>query len=682
MSPRGLPYVILCHLLDRFRLPIVPSGLRLSSATLKLRLACVAAALVFATTLLVTLSTLSVAERGMQSVSGNQQYTLLSGAASFMDDRLSEQLKQVEALAAGIPPAMRTDWSALQPFVAGQLRMWGVDNYLNIVVFDAGGDLRLSARPLADRALFNARGVDYFDRVMATRASMISRPIRSRLTGNNIVIFSAPLVDGAGKVVAVLTASVDLRRSGFLRQIRMLKPGQTGYLFLMTADGLIIDHPDDARLFQHVGKTPGINLGTIRALAGFEGWLETRSKDGADAIYAYKRLRTTGWILAARYPTAEAFAPMLAMRHSAIFSAGGLALAAGLLAWVLVFQLLAPLQALRDNVVAIRDRGTGIDVLRDGREDEIGELGRAFHALMAERERAESGRAASEKRLRLIADNLPVLISYIDRKHCFRFGNATYEKWFGVAPARLDGMPVEQLLGQEAACEIQPHLEQAFAGHAVTHEIRIALRGEPRILQATYIPDLQPDGSVAGIYSLVHDMTHVKEVEEQLLQLAWVDTLTGIANRRMFGEALHHALDRARRSGKPLALAYLDIDYFKKINDTHGHGVGDEVLKEFAQRLGAGVRATDTVARLSGDEFVVILEEIGTRAEAEHTAAKIVEGMRLPFGTSAGPVAVSTSVGLALSQPLLTQEQLLAAADSALYAAKGKGRDGYAFFEA
>ena len=660
----------------------MPSGSRLSSATLKLRLASVAAVLVFASTLLVTLSTLSVAERGMKSVIGNQQYTLLSGAASFMDDRLGEQLKQVEALAAGIPPAMRTDWAALQPFVAGQLRMWGVDNYLNIVVFDAGGGLRLSARPLGGQALRNARGTDYFDRVMATRASMISRPVRSRLTGNHIVIFAAPLVDAAGKVVAVVTASVDLRRSGFLRQIHTLKPGQTGYLFLMTADGLIIDHPDEARLFQHVGETPGVNRGTDRALAGFEGWLETRSKDGADAIYAYKRLRATGWILAARYPTAEAFAPMLAMRRSAFFSAGGLALAAGLLAWVLVFQLLAPLQALRDSVVSIRDQGTGIDVLRNGREDEIGELGRAFHTLMAEREHAESGRAASEKRLRLIADNLPVLISYIDREHRFRFGNATYEKWFGVPPARLDGMPVAQLLGREAAGEIHPHLEEAFAGRAVTHEIRIPLRGEPRILQATYIPDLQPDGSVAGIYSLVHDMTHVKEVEEQLQQLAWVDTLTGIANRRMFGEALQHALDRARRSGKPLALAYLDIDYFKKINDTHGHGVGDEVLKEFARRLGAGVRATDTAARLSGDEFVVILEEIGTRAEAEHTAAKIVEGMRLPFDTSAGQVAVSTSVGLALSQPLQTQEQLLAAADSALYAAKGKGRDGYAFFEA
>ena len=656
-------------------------GPRLIPANLKLRLASVAAVLVFAATLLVTLSTLSVAERGMKGVIGDQQYTLLSGAASFMDDRLAERLQQVEALAASIPPGLRTDWTGLRPFLNEHAKLLGVNEYLNFVVFDADGELRLSLRELPGATRLNVRGTDYFDRAAGARKATISRPVRSRLTGNHIVIFSASVLDASGKVVAVLAGSVDLRRSGFLRQISTLKPGKSGYLFLMSAEGMIIDHPDASRMFQHVGRTPGVNRGTERALAGFEGWLETRSKDGTDSIYAYKRLRTTGWILAARYPSAEAFAPMDQMRHNAFFGAGGLALAAGLLAWVLVYRLLSPLQVLRDNVVAIREDGADIEVLRDGRRDEIGELGRAFHALMAERELAEHDRAASERRLRMITDNLPVLISYIDRDHRFRFGNATYEKWFGVTPEQVVGMPVVKLLGAETEADISPHLEQAFGGQAVTHEVRIPLRGEARILQATYIPDQQADGSVAGVYALVHDMTHVKEVEEQLKQLARVDTLTGIANRRMFGETLHHALDRARRSGKPLALAYLDIDHFKKINDTHGHGVGDEVLKEFARRLGAGVRATDTPARLSGDEFVVIFEEIGTRVEAEHIAQKIVESMRVPFLTSAGELAVSTSVGVALSRPRQTQEQLLAAADSALYAAKGKGRNGYAFFE-
>src|SRR5690606_6599146 len=136
----------------------------------------------------------------------------------------------------------------------------------------------------------------------------------------------------SGGVVAVLTGSVDLRRSGFLRPSSTRQPGRTGYLFLMTAAGMVIDPPDATRLVRQVARTPGVNQGTERALAGFEGWLEAQSKDGTDSIYAYKRLRSTGWILAARYPSDEAFAPMGRMRHNAFFSAGGLALAAGLLA--------------------------------------------------------------------------------------------------------------------------------------------------------------------------------------------------------------------------------------------------------------------------------------------------------------------------------------------------------------
>jgi diguanylate cyclase (GGDEF)-like protein len=182
---------------------------------------------------------------------------------------------------------------------------------------------------------------------------------------------------------------------------------------------------------------------------------------------------------------------------------------------------------------------------------------------------------------------------------------------------------------------------------------------------------------VAGVYALTHDMTRMKDVEEKLIQLARVDSLTGIANRRMFVEALHLALERSRRSGAAMALAYLDIDHFKKINDSHGHAVGDEVLKEFARRLLANVRATDTVARLSGDEFVIILEGLDTEPEVLAVAAKIANAVRVPFVVAGAQLAVTTSVGIALfSGGGQTHEELLANADSALYGAKRNGRDG------
>ncbi|MEH6434843.1 diguanylate cyclase domain-containing protein [Massilia sp. DD77] len=655
-------------------------GSRVSSPNLKFRLAFVAAALVFVATLLVTLSTLSVAERGMKEVIGNQQFTMLTGAVSFMDDRIGDRLRQVEAVAANAPAAALSDNMLMQQYLDVQARMWGND-YLNFLTLARSGEMVVTLREFPVGRHLNAAGVDYFERVMRTRASVISEPLRSRLSDKNVVIFAAPIRNPAGEVEQVLVASVDLQGSGFLRQIGALRPGKTGYLFLMTADGIMIDHPEKDRVMQPVSAKPGANTGTERALKGYEGWLEARSKDGRESIYAYKRLRSTGWILAARYPTDEAFAPLAEMRRNAFFGALGLALASGMLAWVLVFRLLGPLEALRDRVWSIRHDATDIAVLCDGRKDEIGELGRAFYELMAEREKAEGERSATEKRLRLIADNLPVLIAYLDRERRFQFGNATFEKWFGVRPEELVGMTVSELMGREAYGQVRDFLDEAYAGRSVTCEVHLNAQGAPRFLQGTFIPDIQPDGSVAGVYALKHDVTHTKEVEAQLVQLTRVDTLTGIANRRMFSETLQHALDRARRSGKGLALAYLDVDHFKRINDSYGHGVGDEVLKEFARRLTAGVRNTDTPARLSGDEFVVILEEISTRAEAERIGAKIVASMRVPIETSKGPIRASSSVGIALSQPNQGQEELLAAADSALYTAKGKGRDGYAVFD-
>jgi diguanylate cyclase (GGDEF)-like protein len=198
-------------------------------------------------------------------------------------------------------------------------------------------------------------------------------------------------------------------------------------------------------------------------------------------------------------------------------------------------------------------------------------------------------------------------------------------------------------------------------------------------LETTFVPDQRADGSVAGVYSLTHDTTHMKEIEERLTQLARVDTLTGIPNRLMFEEILQLALGRARRNRQPMALAYLDIDNFKTINDTLGHGAGDEVLKEFAARLVGNVRATDTVARLAGDEFVIIYEQVHNGDEALRLAANIVEAVRRDFCVAGAPMRITTSIGIALrDKDDETPAALVARADAALYRAKRNGRDGYA----
>jgi diguanylate cyclase (GGDEF)-like protein/PAS domain S-box-containing protein len=185
-------------------------------------------------------------------------------------------------------------------------------------------------------------------------------------------------------------------------------------------------------------------------------------------------------------------------------------------------------------------------------------------------------------------------------------------------------------------------------------------------------------GNVTGFLGVGYDITRQRIAEERLRMMAQSDSLTGLANRRRFEERLHEAIERSERSGAVMALMYLDLDYFKTINDTLGHHAGDAVLREFARRLGESVRTTDTVARMSGDEFVILLEALDHAEDVYAVADKIIESMRAPFAVMDRQQVVTVSMGIAVRQPGETSgEQLMRRADAALYQTKAAGRGHY-----
>ncbi len=297
---------------------------------------------------------------------------------------------------------------------------------------------------------------------------------------------------------------------------------------------------------------------------------------------------------------------------------------------------------------------------------------------------AQFEQAKVEGRLRAITDNLPVLITYVDAESRYRFINRTSQDWMSIAPEMAMGRTVGELLPPELYEQRRPYLERALQGERVTFEMESPMQGVLRHLQATYIPDIQPDGRVAGIYALSTDVSPLKQVEKQLSKLVRVDTLTGVANRYQFNESLPMALMRGERSGMGVALMFLDVDHFKVINDTHGHAVGDGVLQEFACRLKLCVRATDTVARYAGDEFVILLEGVHHESQPELMAQKVLSHIERPFQVSGITLNVSTSVGVAYCSPKRTSVhtlELLARADKALYDAKRAGRNTFRMAE-
>ena len=308
----------------------------------------------------------------------------------------------------------------------------------------------------------------------------------------------------------------------------------------------------------------------------------------------------------------------------------------------------------------------------DGQPD--GYFAMAFD-ITARRE-TEIAQIRSEERLKTITDNLPVMISYIDSDKRYQFANAMYKDWLGIAVEDMLGRTVEEALGQEYYDERRPWVERALAGEMCTVEYTITRKRHKRVLSTTYIPHSR-NGRIVGTYVLGTDTTAAREHERQLLALANSDPLTGLPNRRMYEFQLDKALAAARRQRSQLALVYLDLDNFKKINDTLGHAVGDEVLIEFGKRVKSVLRETDMLARLAGDEFTIILESSGGYEGGELVAHKILRALAEPFTTDKQRLQISASIGIGLGGPRSSAVSLASSADAALYAAKRAGKNRY-----
>jgi diguanylate cyclase (GGDEF)-like protein len=187
----------------------------------------------------------------------------------------------------------------------------------------------------------------------------------------------------------------------------------------------------------------------------------------------------------------------------------------------------------------------------------------------------------------------------------------------------------------------------------------------------------------------MRDISRQKALERQLRHQALHDPLTGLPNRTLFNDRLTKALERTSRSGEAVAVMFLDLDDFKSINDSLGHSIGDELLVSVAERLGECLRPSDTVSRMGGDEFTILLDAVDGKVEASQIAQRIVDRFHSPVTISDGgmerEVSVTISVGVVLEAPGgvdsgATAEELLKRADVALYRAKDSGRDHYLFF--
>ncbi len=296
---------------------------------------------------------------------------------------------------------------------------------------------------------------------------------------------------------------------------------------------------------------------------------------------------------------------------------------------------------------------------------------------------AEQALRDSAESLRLFADNVPAMTSSWDENLRCRFANKVYAEFYGFTVENILGKPLREVIREEVYREFEAHFVQVLRGHSVTYQRTHKLaNGESRYLEVKLVPHIGDQGKVLGFFAVTTDITEHKLTEERIQGVAHHDSLTGLSNRLLFNDRLNQAISLAKRDSRQFALLYLDLDRFKPVNDALGHAAGDDLLQAVAARIRHQVRESDTVARVGGDEFAVILPDIARREEAETVARKIIAAVATPFqlGSQKQSVDIGASIGIAI-YPTDAQDidALVKAADAAMYKAK-QVRNSFRFY--
>lgn len=301
---------------------------------------------------------------------------------------------------------------------------------------------------------------------------------------------------------------------------------------------------------------------------------------------------------------------------------------------------------------------------------------------ITERKLAEHALRASEERFRLIAENVSDLIAIVDIDGKRLYNSPSYCALFGEDVLLPGSDSFAQIHIDDREQVIQLFHETIKSGQGRPTQFRFLLPdGNVRFIESQGNPVRGESGEVDRIILVSRDVTERLSADERLRHLAHHDLLTDLPNRVLMRDRIEQALIQAQRSNRRAAILFIDLDHFKNINDLLGHTVGDQLLREVAQRLTRCVRDSDTVSRQGGDEFIVLLQGLPMRAHAVVTAEKIVAAFSQPLTVGNHTLNVTASIGVAVyPDDGIEAETLLKNADTAMYHVKDSGRHGYQFF--
>jgi len=597
-------------------------------------------------------------------------------ATSRLDDHVGDVTQLLNALAGTVRvessdasqnDAMLRSLAPQLPRNVHDVSLWSADG-ANIGTSEL---LPAGARPSAsDRPFFLAAVND--------PGLAIEAPLRLHKAGDWTAVFALRIVRDA-KIIAVVSVATNLTTlPGLLDPDHALPP--SAVISVANAEGRIVSRSLDPERW--ISQPAPIDRTQILARLGEgRGTAETTGLDGVPRIFGFSRSRVLPWLVYVGIPVDTALASTQGNARES-FLLGMAMLAAGLLfaAWT-AGRIARPLRELSDDAQKLGegDFDHRSNVVTGG---EVGLLARNLNRMAdALQERIATARRTAERLALALEGSDQALFDWDIRRNVIHYSSRASTLRGGAdVDTELTPDDMRAFVHPEDISRVLARLSHAANDATSLYEAEyrirhvdgrwIWLRSRGRVVER----DAQ--GHAVRLVGTDTDVTERKKAEAALRQRAEFDVLTGLPNRALFNDRLAGAIERSARNGKALALLFLDIDRLKEVNDTRGHEAGDELLKTAATRLLAAVRSADTVARLAGDEFTVILEGLSDTAAAEAVAKKLVESLRVPMRIGDALLRVSTSVGIAMLAPGETDAAgLLRRADAALYEAKRAGRN-------
>lgn len=657
--------------------------------SLKTRVIAMSTAILFICIAVASFAASQVLRRELVELVGQQQRSTVAVLADATQREVRSRLDALEQSAARLGAVESGDVGAIQRMVSGDQPAALMFNG-GLFTTGSSGIVIAATSGAAGRIGKDYRGQVAVTAVLASGEVQIMRLTPQAREGAPEIAMAVPVRTAQGRMAGVLVGVTDLAAPNFLDAIVSRPHGGAGGFFVVAPrQRMIITSTDRSRILESLPPA-GQNAVIDRIVAGHEGTVVLTNTHGVEVLNSGRHVPLAGWDIVASLPTREAFAPLRRMQQQLWATAAALLLlGAGLGTWLLRREL-APMQRAAQSLIRQSHSAQAAQALPVERHDEIGTLiDGVNHWLVVLRQREHDLRI-SDSALKAISEAVVIT----DPNGTVMTTNRAHEAITGYACADMVGRNCKVLQGPLTDADTVTQIRRAVAtsGSFQGELLNYRKDGSSFWNELSIAPVLDDSGRVTQFIGVTRDVTMRRSAHDQMTQLAFIDALTQLPNRRLLDDRLALAIAASERSGLHGAVMFVDLDGFKPLNDTHGHAVGDLALVEVAQRLRASVRATDTVARIGGDEFVVVLGGLASDAERAHALALDVAekirssfelpGWQLPDSSTAVQRRCTVSVGVALFLgQTVGSGDILRRADAAMYRAKASGGNSVQFHQ-